>query len=328
MWGKPKLKFNKAGGAGGDTGGAGGAAGGAGAAGTGANNTGASGGGGILTPNQSGGSGNGAASGGAGAGNEGGSNNPQVVIPENWKLALPKELQEDTSLSIINDIPALAKSYINAQKLVGADKIVLPSKHATPEEWRAIYHKLGLPAKKEEYKVEGPKDSTVAQEFMGKFTEKAYELGIMPNQAKALAEFFDSENRIAVQTFEKSQKDGVEAGLRKLKEEWGAAFETNVNVARQALSHFADKETIAHIEKSGLTNDPHLVKLLAKVGGVLKEDGILKDNPTGSSALTPAAAQAEINKVMANPEHPYFHKEHAGHRSAVEEVSKLFSMTR
>ena len=52
-----------------------------------------------------------------------------------WKASLSDEIRNEKSLENISDISSLAKGYVHAQKLVGADKIPVPNKHATEEDW-------------------------------------------------------------------------------------------------------------------------------------------------------------------------------------------------
>ena len=59
----------------------------------------------------------------------------QSLIPDNFK--------DDKSLSNFNNMEDLLKSYKHAQSLVGADKIAIPNKHATDEDWNEVYKKLG-----------------------------------------------------------------------------------------------------------------------------------------------------------------------------------------
>ena len=53
------------------------------------------------------------------------SNPSEPVTQEvNWKESLPDDLRDNPSLKSIQDVPGLAKSFIHAQKMVGADFIV------------------------------------------------------------------------------------------------------------------------------------------------------------------------------------------------------------
>lgn len=319
------LKMDQAGGGDG-SGGAGGAAGGAGAAGNGAAGSGGNGGGGLLTGQGAGAAGAGAGAQGAPAGDGNNGGKSQGAGATDWKSSLPKELQEDPALSVISDVAGLAKSYVNAQKLIGANKVAIPGKHATPEDWRDVYHKLGLPQKMEEYKVDVPKETSVGADFLKSFTEEAFKLGIMPNQAQQLVQFFETQNKSALEAMQGSQANAAREEVRKLREEWGAAFDEKLSLAQEAVSHLADKETIDYLNKSGLTNDTKLVRLFSKVADLLKEDGLIGKEGAGTGVLTPAAAQKEIDAIMRDFNHPYYNVDHPNHKAAVEDVTRLFNL--
>ena len=79
------------------------------------------------------------------------SGDPKTETPQatqettDWKSGLSEDIRADKSLENIKDISGLAKSYIHAQKMVGADKIPVPNKYATEDDWNAVYEKLGRP---------------------------------------------------------------------------------------------------------------------------------------------------------------------------------------
>ena len=54
---------------------------------------------------------------------------------EDWRSMISEDLRGDTSLQHIGSIDAMAKSYINAQKMVGADKVAIPGSWGTDEDW-------------------------------------------------------------------------------------------------------------------------------------------------------------------------------------------------
>ena len=91
------------------------------------------------------------------------SGDPKTETPTStdWKANLSDEIKADKSLENIKDIESLAKSYVHAQKLVGADKIPVPNKFATEKDWDAVYEKLGRPKDATGYKYELPQDNQV-----------------------------------------------------------------------------------------------------------------------------------------------------------------------
>ena len=271
---------------------------------------------------------------GTGAGSEGKASAASSSIAsakgeniQDWRLALPPELQEDASLRTINDISTLAKSYVHAQKLIGADKIPVPSKHATEDDWKKVYTKLGLPEKLEEYQVEFKESATLDKKFIEDFKKAAHTAGVLPKQAQALANWYQEINanaeKEALKLLESRRTEEVEG----LKKEWGAAFDKNVTAARKVLGKFADNDMLEYLDKTGLGNDVRLVKLLSKIGETFKEDSVAGGNEGMPGVMTPAQAKQEIGKIMGDSNHPYFIASHPNHKAAVQEMARLFEMS-
>src|SRR5690606_27376160 len=74
-------------------------------------------------------------------------------LPEWLKSINDPELQNDQILHRYPDIPTLAKSLSHAQRALSKDKVPLPGKNATPEEWRQFFIKAGLPETPDNYKI-------------------------------------------------------------------------------------------------------------------------------------------------------------------------------
>lgn len=247
-----------------------------------------------------------------------------------WKSSLPKELQEEPSLKLINDIPSLVKSYVNAQRLVGVDKIPVPSKHATDEDWRNVFGKLGLPGDVKEYDVKLKEGLTIDKEFTEAFKETAYKAGILPRQAQALADWFAQTNEQAEsklsEEFRKAQGQRIEG----LKKEWGAAFESKVSGAQAVIRELNDPDFEKYLNDSGLTGEPALVKAFAAIHSkFFAESKEVGGKNVNDPVMTPKEAQAAIDSIMGNvATHPYFHKDHPGHKAAVAEMQQLFKFAK
>jgi len=63
--------------------------------------------------------------------------------PVGFLDSLPEDLRNEPSLRLFSDPASLAKSYVHAQRMIGADKIPLPGKSATDDEWRQVYRCAG-----------------------------------------------------------------------------------------------------------------------------------------------------------------------------------------
>lgn len=318
LWNRHALLMNQAGGA--DGGG-----------------TGNAGGGTLLTPPAAGGGASGAAGnqatgnppvqGGQATGNNPNAGGAQGGQANNWRSTLPAELQAEPSLQTFNDVSALAKSFIHAQKAIGADKLTIPGKHATEDDWKQVYTKLGLPADLKDYNVKMAESASIDKDFVEKFKATAHASGIMPQQAQKLADWFVELNGQSAAEVEKVRTAKVASDLAALKTEWGAAYDKNLGIAGQVLRESADPETIQYLNDTGLGNDIRLVKLLAKVGEkYISEEKLVGGNKELAGQLDPKTALTEANKIMGNFDHPYHKKDHPAHKAAVEEVQGLFQM--
>src|SRR3989304_3701646 len=123
-----------------------------------------------------------------------GSGGGKSTITADWKEALDAGIKEHPSLSDFKTPADLAKSWVNAQKLIGKEKIPLPGEKATKEDWDVVFSRLGRPEKPEGYtlpEIEVPEDFPLpAEEQAKEFLTKAHEIGMLPSQVNALYEWF------------------------------------------------------------------------------------------------------------------------------------------
>ena len=103
---------------------------------------------------------------------------------------IPEELRDHPSLSPIKDVENLARSYVNAQKLIGADKIPMPV-NPTDEDLDRIYGRLGRPETAEGYEI--PVDGNIVTEEVAKdYANVAHKLRLSPQQASGILEYYQS----------------------------------------------------------------------------------------------------------------------------------------
>ncbi len=243
-----------------------------------------------------------------------------------WRATLPAELKAEPMFKTIGDINTLAKSYVHAQKAVGADKIALPGKHATEEDWHRFRVKTGLPETPDLYEVAVPKEAKfVNPDLIKELKPIAHKAGIMPKQLEALVGWYEQNSSKEAQAALEQIKQQRGEQVASLKKEWGTAFDNNLGYANKVLKDHGHEELGKYLKETGLDNDPNLVKLLAKIGqSIYKEDQILGDRGVVAGANDPATAMKKANDILGNAEHPYYNASHPNHAAAVAEVNALF----
>lgn len=241
-----------------------------------------------------------------------------------WRDSLPEDIRAENAFSVFSDVGGLARSYLNAQKMVGAEKIPVPGKHATDDDWNQVYAKLGRPESPDRYEIDLPKEVTVNEDFMKEFKNQAHKLGFNSKQAKELMGWYQAQNDGFVKQYKETQARKQQEGVDGLKKEWGQGYDTEVAKAQAALHEYDDDnlKLSQYLETTGYGNDPTLIKFFAKLGKNLSED---KLRGQGSSmGLTPATAQTRINEIFGNKDHPYNQPNHPSHRDAVKEMEGYF----
>jgi hypothetical protein len=111
----------------------------------------------------------------------------------NFKDLIPEGFKEEKALNNFNNMEDFVKSYLHAQKLVGADKIPVPNKHATEEDWNEVFKRLGAPDTPDGYKY-NIKDQELDQTQVKEFNKAAHQLGLLPKQAEGLIKFYNEMN--------------------------------------------------------------------------------------------------------------------------------------
>ncbi|WP_414902467.1 hypothetical protein ACMT1E_04355 [Sphingomonas flavalba] len=103
-----------------------------------------------------------------------------------WLGALPDDLRGDATLSRYKSVEELGRAHIEAHK-VAKSKLTVPAANAAPEAWGAVFDALGRPADAAGYGLTPGEGQS--PEALGEFAGLAHKLGLLPAQAKALAEY-------------------------------------------------------------------------------------------------------------------------------------------
>lgn len=242
-----------------------------------------------------------------------------------WRDSIAEDLRADPSLTKFSTLDDLAKSYKHLERSFGSNKISIPSEHATEDDWKQVYRKLGQPEKLEDYKIKAPKDSSLDEDFVKQFSENAFKAGVLPKQAEQLLGWYHQ----AVQADVEKQKQTVEHQgqqvVQELKKEWGMAFNEKIMRAQSAVKEFGGDELVTFLNETGLGNNPVLVKLFAKLGDLTKEDNV-PGRERAQGAMTPSEAMEKARNIMADKEHPFNIVNHPNHEKALAEMQRIYEL--
>jgi hypothetical protein len=251
------------------------------------------------------------------------SGDPVTNTPEtnnvDWRQGLPEDIRGDKSLESFKDVSSLAKSYIHAQKMVGSEKISVPNKYATEDDWNAVYEKLGRPKTADEYKFD-VKD--VDAEGLKTFANQAHKMGLLPHQANEMVKWYQQNVEQTNLANDAKAEEARKNSVMNLKKEYGQAYDNKLKAASEFAKQYIDPKVLnANMEDGTKLGDhPEIIKAFVNIAGKMGEDQFV--NPSGPTYLTPK----EINKQIATltaPGSAYWDKNHPSHADAVQEVLAL-----
>ena len=244
--------------------------------------------------------------------------------------SLPEDLRGNPSLKNFNDVGSLAKSYVHAQRMVGADKIPLPGNNSTDDDWSRVYDKLGRPADIKDYDVSLPE----IFEDDG-FRKSIHAAGLNQKQAASVAQFMQSQTEAAngkLDAYREQAKLDTETELRA---EYGKAFGEKVQRAQATAKYLLGSKGDPTSEDNILGNirladgrmlgdHPDIIRMFEAMSHEIAEDDL--DGVTTESAMTPQDAQDEIDQLQADRKNgAYWNKHHPEHDKAVARVQELFA---
>ena len=257
---------------------------------------------------------------------------PQTVLTEteqpkevNFKDLIPESFKEEKALDNFNNMEDFVKSYLHAQKLVGADKIPVPNKHATEEDWNEVFKRLGAPSDPNDYKYDF-KDQEMDSEAVQEFNKTAHRLGLLPKQAEGLIKFYNemNVNNAASQEEAAAQSQmNVEAELKK---EFGPQYNKRLDQAKRLAVNSLGQDFLENTylkDGSRLGDNLTVIKAFSSLADKLSEDPIIQGD--GSSYMTAKDIEKEITELTQEGS-AYWDKNHINHQKAVDEVLKLREM--
>ena len=238
-----------------------------------------------------------------------------------WKESISETYRNDPNIQKFTEIDALAKSYINATRMIGQDKMIVPNKNFTEDQWSEAYAKMGRPEDSEKYSLEVKSDVfAFDDQAMKSFREQSFKLGLNNEQAQGILEFYKDN----VESTDKQSKVDIETSQAQaqnlLRQEWGRDYDANINKAKSIATANLTPEVLELQLADGtrLGDNIDVIKGFAKIANMMSEDKILS---TESENLDRSEdIQSEIDQIMNDKAGPYWNKSHPNHDKVVQQV--------
>mgnify|MGYP003115320463 FL=1 len=251
----------------------------------------------------------------------------QPTVAKSWKEAISEEFRNDPNISKFTEIDALAKSYINATRMIGQDKVAVPNENSTDDQWNEVYTKLGRPESADKYKLDiNSEVAPIDEGAIKTFAETSHKLGLNNKQAQGILEYYKSMMEGSAQQSKIDTETAQAQAEQQLRQEWGKTFDENVKKAGSIAKANLGVDVLDMQLKDGtrLGDHPEVIKGFAKIADMMSEDKIVStesENVDQGKDL-----EQEISRIMNDRTGPYWNKGHPEHDKIVQQVYTLRSM--
>lgn len=247
---------------------------------------------------------------------------PDGSFNEGWTEILDEEIRNEPSLKTHKNLKTLAKTFVNAQRMVGKNKIAIPNEKSTEGEWNEFYKALGRPETVEDYQFKRPDE--LPEEFWNDDFAKAaktlfHKIGLTKKQADALFNFNSANVMNTIKTQQQQEEMNMQQLQSELYNEWGGAYQQKIHLGNAAIEEGTTgnqelKDKI--VQKYG--NDPDFIRFASNLGSKFAEH----KGPNFAAIPTPSDIQAQIDEAMQTD--AYRNGLNPGHKAAVIKVNQLF----
>ena len=249
------------------------------------------------------------------------------TVAKSWKEAIPEDLRNDPNISKFTELEALAKSYVNATRMIGQDKVAVPNNNSTDDQWNEVYDKLGRPESPDKYQLDAKSDVVPLDESAVKsFAENAHKLGLNNKQAQGILEYYKNSMEGSAQQNLVDMETAQANAEQELRKEWGGNYEANIKKAGAVAKANMDANILDMQLKDGtrLGDHPAIIKGFANIANLMSEDKLVSTESEGVSQGIDY--DAEISKIVNDREGPYWNKAHPDHDKIVQKVFNLRTM--
>ena len=244
-----------------------------------------------------------------------------------WKDSISEDFRNDPNIEKFTEIDALAKSYINATKMIGQDKLVIPNNNSTEDQWNEVYEKLGRPESADKYALDAKSETVSMDENAVKsFAEQSHKLGLNNKQAQGILEFYKNNMESNMQQATVNTETAQAQAEQTLRAEWGQDFDNQVAKAGALAKANMNPEILDLQMQDGtrIGDHPEIIKGFAKIAGMLSEDKLVSTESESVNSIKDL--QSEISAITNDTTGPYWNNKHPDHAKMVQQVYTLREM--
>jgi hypothetical protein len=211
--------------------------------------------------------------------------------------------------------------------MIGQDKMVVPNKNFTEDQWEEAYIKMGRPESSDKYSLDVKSDVvSLDEQAIKSFQEQSFKLGLNNEQAKGVLDFYKNNMEAQTQQAKVDAETSQAQAQNLLRQEWGRDYDANIAKAKSLATANLSPEVFEMqlADGSRLGDNIDVIKGFAKIANMMSEDKILSTESENMDRTEDI--QTEIDQIMNDKDGPYWNKSHPNHDKVVQKVYTMREM--
>ncbi len=253
--------------------------------------------------------------------------NADGSFTENWRESIDEDIRGEKVFDRAQNFNGAMRSLFEANRMVGADKMVRPNESSGDDAWNDFYDAGGRPATAAEYGFQRPEalaEENYSEERATAAAEFMHNAGLSTKQAQAL--FAMHNDGVIKKLADQATNIGLAAEELNngLVNDWGNAYEAKKHLGNAAISKGLEKSQSKDPEFKDrvlekINKDPDLLRFMGDLGGFLQEsNGIEIPITTGD---TPETLDTELHELMTSD--AFNNRTHPQHKAAMAKQDRL-----
>jgi len=253
--------------------------------------------------------------------------NADGTFAEGWLShgAIEADLRSDKTLGRVKSVGEMARMLVNAEKILGNKRSVIPTDPADTKTIDAYYRAVGWPESADKYPelkppANLPEGMKPNDEMTKAFRTWCHEARLTPEQVQHLAAKIWDWNIADHNNGQAERAKAVEEGRAAFRTKYGATADAMVQLGNTAAAAFADAPLLERLKGKGLLEDPDFLELMVGVGQAVSPDRL---HARSDGTADAGGIQSKIDELMASD--AYRDGRNPRHAAIQAQVEQLFN---
>lgn len=253
--------------------------------------------------------------------------NADGTFTEGWLShgAIEADLRSDKTLGRVKSVGEMARMLVNAEKILGNKRSVIPTDPADTKTIDAYFRAVGWPESPDKYPelkppANLPEGMKPNDEMTRAFRSWCHEARLTPEQVQHLAAKVWDWNIAEHNNALAEQAKAVEEGRSAFRTKYGPRADAMLQFAGTFASAFSAPEALERMKAKGYLEDPDVLELCIAGGQAVSPDRLHARSDGSADA---ASIQSKIDELMASD--AYRDARNPRHAAIQAQVEQLFN---